>query len=185
MVNNQYIRRFRVLGKMAYLYDQAAALSPVTDLKLIAASLLDQATYGDDGAGGLTEEAILASLDYLNSLASSINSLYAAIANMGAGTVQSIVQSMTEAYVRTSAFYEGTDETVADPFATLPADLNSATSILTAFGVQMDVDGVTITENGGIKTYVQTLWGVELPDAVAPTYADATFYVGTIITPDV
>lgn len=185
MTDNQYKRRFRVLGKMAYLYDQVASLAPVAKLKLIVASLLDQATYGDDGEGGLSDEAVLASLDYLNSLSGSINSLCAAIDSMGGTAVQSLVHSMTEAYVRTPAFYTGTDEVVAVPFATLPADTNSATSILEAFGVQMDADGVTVTENGGIKNYVQTMWGIELPSAAVPTYADETYYVGTIVTPDV
>jgi hypothetical protein len=185
MTDNQYKRRLRVLGKLAYLYDQASGAVTVLNLKKIAATLLDQTSAGDDGGAGIDDAVVTASLDFMNAIAANLSGLYSAIGNLSGAAVQAIVVAMTDAYLRTPAFYAGTDEAVAVPFAVLPTDISSPANIVAAFGVQMATDAKTLTQNGGIETYIQTIYGVELPDDLAPTYADGTYYVGTIVSPDV
>lgn len=186
MVDNQYKRRFRVLGKLAYLYDQASSLSPASSLKKIAASLFDQTAYGDDGSSGITDAAVISSLDFMNAMAPSLSSLYTAISGMSGTSIQNIVRSLTDAYVTTAAFYDGSDESPANPFDVLPTDVSSPANIMSAFATQMETDVKTVTDSGSIQSFIDTLYDVELPgDSDSPSYADTTYYVGTIISPDV
>lgn len=163
MLDANYQKHFKILGKFAKLYDTAAA--DVTAQETLAATTYDQIATGV----AATSWAALQLLNpYTGSWASAIAS--------GSTQLMSLSQSMAAAYL-TSAIFR------ADMTA-VPTNTSSAQSVLEALITEMtnDVKTLTTAASTGFVHFFE-LWSPtgDFPQSGSASYTDATYVVSTVV----
>lgn len=167
MIAADYIKHFKVLGKLCRMWDDAVA--EADDQKQRIARLYDQAATGE-----------LPSYPTLLVLNPFTSTLDAAVKN-GADAIKATAKSMTEAYLKATLF---TDDLTTSPIAPV-----TAKSVLEALQTEMSagVDNVTLTTLAatGLVNFFDTNWSPTntwntLADASA-TYKDSVYVVDTIV----
>ena len=166
MEDANYQEHCKVLGKLCYLYDQAAAEEAAT--RLVISVFVDQYAAGDEP----TYETVVLLCPFIAGLDSAVDN--------GAEVIQSRARTIATAYLTSSIFY--------GDLTTTPANLNSAASVLTALQTEMgagedDKTFGTLAGTGFVHFFnlwsPTGAWNTEA-DATAD-YRDAIFVVGTIV----
>ena len=165
MTDANYIRHFKVLGKLAKLYDASA--SSVEEANTLLA------TTGDQIATGLVEDnpAMLLFSGYANSLQSAINT--------GPSNIQSMCRTIAGQYLQLPLFVTG--------LTTVPAT-TSVADIAAALATEMtSVDTKTITTKttAGLANFLDVTAGTTgawntAADGAAD-YKDSVYCVDTIV----
>lgn len=169
MLDANYIKHFKVLGKLARLYDDAAAASDVAALKTLAMRLFDQAATGESPS----YDAVLVLSAFMSPLDLSIN----AVTN----NVRATVKTMAAAYLVHSLFR-------AD-LTTTPASANDAASVLAALRTDMSagVDNKKLTTEAatGLVNFFKNVMAAggswnSIADASAD-YKDSVYVVTAVV----
>ena len=164
MLDANYLRHLKVLGKWAKLFDVAAA--DVTTLDTLLSTTVDQ--Y----ATGTTDSlpAILLFPTFTNRFSSAIG--------QGATALQQVAKDAAKAYLISADFRE-------DFVTSTPATPSSVASVLTALAAEMTTDGKTFTTKTttGFCLFFDSITETTtaFPQSGAPTYADSVYVVSTIV----
>lgn len=164
MTNADYIRNFKLFGKLAKLYDDATA--DVATLETLQATTFDQIADGTTA----TLEAVGIFSGYYSRYSNGISS--------GAAALQSLAVSIGRAYIVTDEFVTG--------LTTQPAS-RSALLCVAALATEMSagVDNKTLTTESstGLVNFFDALAGAEQTwnTSGSPDYPDGTFVVSPVI----
>lgn len=168
MLDANYVKHFKVLGKLCRLWDDASA--DESAMKLLIARTFDQVATGE-----------LPSYDPLlivNSYTAALNSAV----NNGAAALKTIAENVAATYLTSAVF--------RDDLTTTPGSPGSAKSVLEALQTDMGagVDNKTLTDvaSTGFVNFFDTVWDPSgswntEPDGTAD-YPDSTYVVITIVT---
>lgn len=167
MTDAQYQKHFKVLGKLARLWDDGGL--DVSTMQLLAARFLDQIATGEAGSYATT----LLLNPYTVNLDNSIK--------VGVNAVQSIAKQMSEAYLKSSIFI--------DDLATVPANATLPIKVLEALQTEMSagVDNKTLTDLAatGFVNFFNSVWAPTLTwntaADVTADYKDSVYVVTTIV----
>lgn len=162
MQDADYLRHLKALGKLVYGYDQAAANAATH--RDIVAKTFDQVATGDADDN-----------EALTIVAGQLSTWLSAIAN-GPAAIQALMKTLVEQYVRSTLFLDSFE--TGAPLASM-----TTAAILTLFAAEMTEDSKTFDTDGadGFANFFKTEYDVTCPTAGSPTYADATYVVGTIV----
>jgi hypothetical protein len=162
MLDADYARHFKVLGKYVKGYDDAAA-DAVAQSALIA-------TTADQVATGLAVDN-----GPLLSFAANIAQWMAAISS-GADAIRALMITLVADYMRTSAFLDSFETAIVNagmPNAQLAAALDEE---MTEDSKLFDTASTT-----GFAHFFNTEFGTTMPASGSPTHADATYVVSTVV----
>jgi len=164
MLDANYIRHFKVLGKLCKMYDEAS--TEVTAQTLRLARLEDQVATG--------ASASLPGTEVINA---HYNALKAAI-TQGPTAMKTATVAAATSYLIGSDF--------RDDFVTeTPTSTSSANAVLTALAAEMVGDPKTLSTEttSGLVNFFDTIAGAELVwnDASSPDYPDSTYVVDAIV----
>ena len=166
MTSGNYERHFKVLGKLAYMYDIAGSATSAENTVL--ATTADQIATGNP----IDNPSVLLFSSFTNSIQSTINS--------GPTVLQNLAKQIAGLYVQQSLFTSG--------LTTVPSG-NSPAAILTALATEMtSVDSVTLTTlaSTGLVNFFDAVMGSAgswntTGAGTPPTYADATYCVSAVV----
>jgi hypothetical protein len=156
VINGNYTRHLKVLGKLAYLYQTAA--TDQGELETLASVIMDQIADGTSASW----PAVQLLTPYSTTIGAAITS--------GAGALQTIASNMATAYCTSSDFLGDLDNQPANQF--VMADC------LDALALEMADDSKTFTTVSatGLVAFFNTFGPAEsFPQSGSPTYADSAY----------
>lgn len=167
MLDADYQKHFKVIGKLCRLWDQAGA--DVDASKLLISRLFDQVATGE-----------LPSYDALLLVNTYTSSLDSGVAN-GAAALKTVAETITAAYLTSQVFLPD--------LTTAPGNSSSPQSVLEALQTDMgageDDKTLTTSASTGLVNFFDTVWSPTgswntEADGTAD-YKDSVYVVGTIV----
>lgn len=164
MTNDNYIRHFKVLGKLAKLYDIAAA--DESDLETLLSTFVDQYATG-------TVASLPAILIFPNHTVAWSQAISA-----GATALQTVAKNAASAYLIDDDF---TGDLTTTPAATTAAAV--LTALATEMGAGVDNKTLTTKSSTGLVNFFDAILGSSgsWNTSGTPTYADGTYVVSTVV----
>lgn len=166
MTSGNYQRKFKVLGKLAKLYDLAAA--DVTTLNLLLAVFADQVA---DGTATSLPDTLLFST-YIPQWSSAVSS--------GATALKSLAVSAASAHLISSDF-------TGDFVSNTPSSPITPATVITALIAELTTNSSTLTTLAatGLVNFLNVVYGSvqTFPTAAdgSATYKDSVYVVATIV----
>ena len=165
MLDANYIRHFKVIGKLCKMFDEAVSEETAQTLRL--ARLEDQTATG--------ESASLPGVEVINA---HYNALKAAITS-GPTAMQSATVAAATSYFTGSDFR-------GDLVTETPTNPSSVNAVLTAFAAEMVDDPKTLTTESttGLINFFDVIAAEELTwndESADPDYPDSTYVVDAIV----
>lgn len=169
MTNGNYDRFFKILGKLAYVFDNSGAL--ITAQELTQYRTMEQAAKSDQESADLPEIEVLA--NQYSSWSSAISA--------GPGVLQTLMKSIATKILTSDDFINS--------LTTVPAS-SSINNVLTALGAEMatGVDNKTLTTVSGVGlvhffnqllTSGSVTWHTAADGSAS--YKDSVYVVNTIV----
>lgn len=163
MTDADYLERLKILGKLCYIYDTAAA--SVTTMETAIARFFDQVATGEAATSW-------AALQVFNPYTAQFASAVAS----GPTALKAWAVQCAGYYLASAAFTAG--------LVTARAS-NTAAASLVAWIADMTDDSKTLTTaaSTGLVHFFETNWSPtgDFPQSESPTYADGTYVVATIV----
>lgn len=164
MLDANYEKHLKVLGKLCYAYDQAVA--DLAGQELTAERFFDQVATG---ASGSWQNLLLAS---------GFAPAWAAAMTNGSEAIKTLMSRLAGYYLTSAEFRD-------DFVVEAPADPTSAQSVLVALIAELDADSKTLTTAAatGLVHFFETEWAPtgDFLQSESPSYADATYVVQTVV----
>jgi hypothetical protein len=163
MLDANYQKHLKILGKLCQMWDSASASS--TAEQLLAARFFDQVATGE--AGSWVNLQLFA--PYTGQIQSAILS--------GALAIKAMAEQLAGYYLVSAEFRGDLTNTPTSP--------TSAQSVLEALIAEMTADSKTLTTAAatGLVNFFETVWAPSgsFPQSGSPSYADGTYVVVTIV----
>lgn len=163
MLDANYQKHLKILGKLCYGWDEASA--DLASQTLTAERFYDQTATGAAGS-------------WVNlQLFNGFTSQWAGALVAGATAIKSLMETMAASYLTSAEFQ--------DDMTTVATTPSSAQSVLEALIAEMGDDSKTLTTAAGtgLVHFFETVWAPDgdLPQSGSPSYADGTYVVQTIV----